>query len=75
MFTFIIYITLFEPMMRIELMTSSLPRKCSTTELHRQMRVHVTGMSSYLSGRRGSNPPPEAWKAYALPNELLPHSD
>ena len=27
-----------------------------------------------MSGRRGSNPPPEAWKASALPNELLPHS-
>ena len=26
-----------------------------------------------MSGRRGSNPPPEAWKASALPNELLPH--
>ena len=25
-----------------------------------------------MSGRRGSNPPPEAWKASALPNELLP---
>ena len=25
-----------------------------------------------LSGRRGSNPPPIAWKAIALPNELLP---
>ena len=25
-----------------------------------------------MSGRRGSNPPPEAWKATALPNELLP---
>ena len=25
-----------EPMMRIELMTPSLPRKCSTSELHRQ---------------------------------------
>ena len=24
------------------------------------------------SGRRGSNPPPIAWKAIALPNELLP---
>ena len=24
------------------------------------------------SGRRGSNPPPKAWKAFALPNELLP---
>ena len=26
----------------------------------------------HLSGRRGSNPPPKAWKAFALPNELLP---
>ena len=26
-----------------------------------------------LSGRRGSNSPPIAWKAIALPNELLPH--
>jgi hypothetical protein len=26
----------------------------------------------YLSGRRGSNSPPIAWKAIALPNELLP---
>ena len=26
----------------------------------------------YSSGRRGSNPPPIAWKAIALPNELLP---
>ena len=49
-------------MMRIELMTPSLPRKCSTPELHRPI----------LSGRRGSNPPPIAWKAIALPNELLP---
>ena len=24
-----------------------------------------------MSERRGSNPPPEAWKATALPNELL----
>ena len=26
----------------------------------------------FLSGRPGSNRPPEAWKATALPNELLP---
>ena len=26
----------------------------------------------FSSGRRGSNPPPIAWKAIALPNELLP---
>ena len=25
-----------------------------------------------MSGRPGSNRPPEAWKATALPNELLP---
>ena len=30
-------------------------------------------MTIFLSsGRRGSNPPPPAWKASALPNELLP---
>ena len=28
-----------EPMTRIELATSSLPRKCSSTELHRQIKV------------------------------------
>ncbi len=50
-------------MMRIELMTSSLPRKRSTPELHRQ---------HFLSGRRGSNPRPLAWKANALSTELLP---
>ncbi len=48
---------------RIELPTPSLPRKCSTAELHRLFSQ---------SGRRGSNPPPKAWKAFALPNELLP---
>ena len=25
------------------------------------------------SGKRDSNPPPTAWKAVALPDELLPH--
>ena len=50
-----------EPATRVELVTPSLPRKCSTTELRR-----------LLSGRRGSNPLPKAWKAFALPNELLP---
>ena len=51
-----------EPVMRFELMTSSLPRKRSTPELH-----WLT-----MSGRRGSNPRPSAWKADALPTELLP---
>ena len=27
----------------------------------------------WVSGRRGSNPRPAAWKAAALPTELLPH--
>ncbi len=38
-----------------EPVTSSLPRKCSTPELHRQ---------SKLSGRRRSNSRPSVWKAY-----------
>ena len=50
-----------EPLKRIELLTPSLPRKCSTPELQ-----------WLLSGRRVSNPLPTAWKAVALPNELLP---
>jgi hypothetical protein len=55
--------------MGFEPMTSSLPRKCSTTELKRlktYFRVRT------VSGRRGSNPRPAAWKAAALPAELLP---
>lgn len=50
-------------MMGIEPMTSSLPRKRSTPELHRL---------AHKSGRRDSNPRPSAWKADALPTELLP---
>ena len=50
--------------MRFELMTSSLPRKRSTPELHWLIKKK--------SGRRGSNPRPSAWKADALPTELLP---
>ena len=69
--------------MRLELTTPSLPRKCSTNELQRHklfpktIRTNQKSMTrSYFycsSGRRGSNPPPIAWKAIALPNELLPH--
>ena len=51
-------------MPRIELGTSSLPRKRSTTELHR--------LVIFLSGRPGSNRRHSAWKADALPTELLP---
>ena len=47
----------------IEPVTSSLPRKRSTPELDRPRP---------LSGRRDSNPRPSAWKADALPTELLP---
>ena len=68
-------------------MTSSLPRKRSTTELLRLVSFALSlfeyrflfdaGQGSCCvplvwSGRRGSNPPPIAWKAIALPNELLP---
>ena len=71
-----------EPLNRIELSTSSLPRKCSTPELQRpsanderlssrlKHRIDIRNFS--LSGRRGSNPRPTAWKAVALPTELLP---
>ena len=53
---------LLEPMTGIEPVTSSLPRKRSTPELHRQ---------EIKSERRDSNPRPSAWKADALPTELL----
>ena len=49
-------------MTRFELVTSSLPRKRSTPELHRQKN---------LSERPGSNRRHSAWKADALPIELL----
>ena len=52
--------------MGIELMTSSLPRMRSTPELHRLFKFH------FPSGKRGSNSRPSAWKADALPTELLP---
>ena len=76
-----------EPQTRVGLVTSSLPRKRSTTELLRLfvfslslLRIPLLsagcGVSAASplswSGRRGSNPPPIAWKAIALPNELLP---
>ena len=79
-----------EPLEGIEPLTSSLPRKCSTTELQRLFWViEVSGsyksihsvtdlvdlfdfFDSPVSGRRGSNPRPTAWKAVALPTELLP---
>ena len=54
-----------EPMTRFELVTSSLPRKRSTPELHR--------LNQKESERPGSNRRHSAWKADALPTELLPH--
>ncbi len=48
----------------IEPVTSSLPRKRSTPELHRQPQG--------LSGKRGSNSRPQPWKGCALPTELFP---
>ena len=82
-----------EPSIRIELMTSPLPRGCSTTELagpnsnsqwlrsdtrtshsaacvtRRRPSAPACGAES---GRRDSNPRRSAWKADALPTELLP---
>jgi hypothetical protein len=73
--------------MGFEPMTSSLPRKCSTPELRRlillSLQLSVASLQSLptayrplptpqQSGRRGSNSRPIAWKAIALPTELLP---
>jgi hypothetical protein len=66
----------------IEPVTPSLPRKYSTPELHRLLQFKVQSLYKQktltencilnMSGRPGSNRPPIAWKAIALPNELLP---
>gem|GEM_PF-923779 len=66
-----------EPTMRFELTTSSLPRKRSTPELSRR-KIKKKSQAAVLvvislSGRRGSNSRHSAWKADALPTELLPH--
>ena len=67
-------------MMGIEPMASSLPRKRSTPELHRLVNsdkkflIEISYYSVILSGRRDSNPRPSAWKADALPTELLPQN-
>ena len=59
--------------MGFEPMTSSLPRKRSTPELHRQGNgLPQKGITRFLSGKRGSNPRPSAWKADALSTELFP---
>jgi hypothetical protein len=61
----------------IEPATSSLPRKCSTPELQQlvkklKYKLILQTINLKKSGRPGSNRPPSAWKADALPNELLP---
>src|SRR5437588_4681305 len=60
-----------EPAMRFELMTSSLPRRRSTTEL-RGRESTTNRESKHWSGRPDSNSRPSAWKADALPTELHP---
>ena len=50
-----------------EPVTSSLPRKCSTTELHRLVKTDIEKKQK-KSGKRDSNPRPSAWKADALAN-------
>ena len=54
----------------VEPVTSSLPRKRSTPELHRL--VWTVPLDGPWSGRRDSNSRHSAWKADALPTELLP---
>ena len=62
----------------VEPATSSLPRMRSTTELHQQYELKfvttriIRVYKQKLSGKRGSNPRPPAWKASALSTELFP---
>ena len=68
-----------------EPVTSSLPRKRSTPELRRRKVFNLHpyfkkeeiscfhNFVTLLSGRPGSNRRHSAWKADALPTELLPH--
>ena len=58
----------------IEPPTPSLPWKCSTPELHWPFCSYfLQDRRKFVSGRRDSNSRPLAWKANALPTELLPH--
>lgn len=45
---------------------------CPIIERHSEFKPNHSLFTLFKSGRRGSNPPPSAWKADALPNELLP---
>ena len=55
-------------------MTSSLPRKCSTTELRGRNKKLIHPTPQKWSGKRDSNPRPSAWKADALANWAIPAS-
>ena len=62
-----------EPISGFEPEASSLPRKRSTPELYRQVKNHIPqGFVIFLERKTGSNPRHSAWKADALPTELLP---
>ena len=65
-----------EPPPGLEPGTPSLPWKCSTAELRRRNRGGAAAgrVRPRGSGRRDSNPRPSAWKADALPTELLPQT-
>ena len=63
-----------KPTIGIEPMTSSLPRKCSTTELRGHKKAHSSNPAKRWSGKRDSNPRPSAWKADALANWAIPAS-
>ena len=55
--------TRLELLMGLEPMTSSLPRRCSTTELQQPGRPKKTLVERAM----GIEPTPSAWKAEALP--------
>ena len=61
-----------EPTTRIELVTSSLPRMCSTNWATWAQYLILFALIFIWSGKRDSNPRPSAWKADALAPELLP---
>jgi|GEM_PF-2296844 hypothetical protein len=67
-----------EPINGIEPSTSSLPRKCSATELYghymiNELKIISKAVEIKWSGKRDSNPQLSAWKADALAIELFPH--
>ncbi len=62
--------------MRIELMTSPLPRECSTTEPREPIKnqgLRTNKHQNRWSGRQGSNLRHQPWKGCTLPTELRPH--